>query len=149
MAELGSALGLISLSIQACQILTSYCASWRSFNKDINQIHRDIDEFKAVCENLELELQSIPRCQENVVQQVFRLIISCRDEVEILSETASRCDARKRDGVSAKVKLFCARALYPFTKQELQSLKEAVSSGKDNLRDALGTLQLYVNACSL
>ena len=153
MAELataGSVVGLISLCIQACHGLSSCYASWRSHDKDISQIYRDIDELRVTCENLEHELQKYTHERESAMQQVVRLIASCRSGIESLGNAAKKNNTRNSDKletISGKMKLLRIKSLYPFTKRELIELRETVRSTRDNLRDALQTLQLYVKDC--
>ena len=148
MAELataGSLVGLISLSIQSCQGLTSYYSAWKSYDEQIGHTHRNLDELRITCENLERELQRITQDQEPVVQQVVRLIASCQDGINSLRHALEQCQSVQiPDTLTAKIKLYRARALFPFRKQTLQRLKDTVHSIQGNLSSALQILQLYV-----
>lgn len=93
MAELaaaGSVVGLISLSIQSCQGLTSYYSAWKSYDEQISQTYRSVDELKILCESLGRELQRITQYQEPAVQQVIRLIASCQDGIKILRDALDK-----------------------------------------------------------
>ena len=149
MAELataGSLVGLISLSIQSCQGLTSYYSAWKSYDEQIDHTHRYLDELRITCENLERELQRITQYQGPAVQQVVRLIASCEDGINSLRHTLEQCHAvQTPNTLTAKFKLYRDRALYPFKKQTLQRLKDTVHDIQGNLSSALQILQLYVD----
>ena len=148
MAELataGSLVGLISLSIQSCQGLTSYYSVWKAYDEQIGHTHRSLDELRITCENLERELQRITQYQEPPVQQVVRLIASCQEGINNLRHALQQCrSVQIPDSLTAKVKLYRDRALYPFKKQTLQRLKDTVHDIQGNLSSALQILQLYV-----
>lgn len=149
MAELaaaGSVVGLISLSIQSCQGLTSYYSAWKSYDAEISQTYHNVDELMITCENLQRELQSIIQVQGPAVQQVVRLIASCEVGIQNLRQALDRCHSTQvPHSFVAKTALYRTRALYPFRKQTLQTLKDTVQSIQSNLGSALHILQLYVN----
>lgn len=92
---------------------------------------------------LERELQKITQHQESAVQQVIRLIASCQDGIESLRHALARCHSTQvPHSLAARVELCGARALYPFRKQTLRTLKDAVQSVQGNLGSAL---QILVN----
>lgn len=144
MAELaaaGSVVGLLSLSIQSCQGLTSYYSAWKSYDEQINQTYRHVDELKILCENLGRELLKITQDQEPAVQQVVRLIASCQDGIKNLRDASEQChSAQVPQSLTAKIKLHRDRALYPFRKQTLDTLKDTVSNIKGNLDSAMQIL---------
>ena len=143
MAELGSVIGLLSFGIQAYQGLTSYYHAWRSWDDDIDQIHRDIEELKATLENLYYELQKSKHHEEKVVLQIVRLIGVCKDDIDTLQDTLKQCHKKTSTlKFSARFERSRARALYPFKKQTLQTLKDRVHSVQKNLGSALQILLL-------
>ena len=149
MAELataGSLVGLISLSIQSCQGLISYYSAWKSYDEQIGHTHRNLDELRITCENLERELQRIIQYQEPAVQQVVRLIASCQDGINSLRDALEQCHSVQiPDTLTAKIRLYRSRALFPFRKQTLERLKYTVHSIQGNLGSALQILQLCVD----
>ena len=153
MAELataGSLVGLISLSIQSCQGLTSYYSAWKSYDEQIGHTHRNLDELRITCENLERELQRITQYQGPAVQQVNRLIRSCQDGIDSLRHALEQCHfVQIPDTLIAKIKMYRARTLFPFRKQTLQRLEDTVHSIQGNLSSALQILQLYVEHSQL
>ena len=135
LATVGSVVGLISLSIQSCQGLTSFYSAWSSYDEHINQIHQNINELKTTCENLDRELHRITQNQESAVQQVVRLITSCQEGIKNLRDTLESCRSTQRPHS-------VNRALYPFRKKTLHTLKSSVRDIQGNLHIALQTLQL-------
>ena len=148
MAELataGSLVGLITLSIQSCHGLASYYSTWKSYDEQIGHTHRDLDELRTTCETLERELQRVTQYQEPAVQQVVRLIASCQDGINALRHALEQCHSVQiPHTLAAKLELYRARALYPFRKQTLKTLKDNVHNVQGNLSSALQVLQLYV-----
>lgn len=143
LATAGSLVGLISLSIQSCQGLTSYYSAWKSYDEQIGHTYRILDELRTTCEILKHELQRITQYQEPAVQQVVRLIASCQDGINGLRHALEEChSAQMPHNLTAKLELYRARALYPFKKQTLKTLKDNVHSVQGNLSSALQVLQL-------
>ena len=144
-ATAGSIVGLISLSIQSCQGLTSYYSAWKSYDEQIGQTYRNLDELRITCENLKSELQRIIQHQEPAVRQVVRLIASCQDGINSLGHALDQCrSSTVPHTLGARIDAYRARALYPFRKETLQTLKGTVHDIQSNLSSALQTLQLYV-----
>ena len=148
MAELaaaGSVVGLLSLGIQSCQGLISYCSTWSSYDQRIRETQRNTEELKIICENLRRGLWKVQQREEPVGQQVVRLIMSCEEGIESLHDAWGKCQpGRKPCNLITKVKLQRARALYPFKEQALRTLEENVHRVKENLASALQVLHLYV-----
>lgn len=146
MAELaivGTVGGLISLSIQCCEGLTNCYSDYRSYSDDINQNLQHIDELKIICHNLDRELQRCTLPIEPTAQQAIRLITSCQDNIQKLDDTLSQCRTTQLpQNFTIKIKILRTKALYPFKKRTLQTLKEAVNGVQRNLGSALQTLQL-------
>ena len=146
MAELataGSLIGLISLSIQLCQGLTSYYSAWRSYDQQVSHTYHNLDELRITCGILERELQRITQYQEPAVRQVVRLIVSCQDGTNSLRHALEQCHSTQiPQTLTAKFDLYRARALYPFKKQTLRTLEDNVHSIQGNLSSALLILQL-------
>lgn len=146
MAELataGSLVGLISLSIQTCQGLTSYYSAWKSHDEQISHTYRSLDELRVTCENLDRELPRITQYQDPAVRQVDRLIASCKDGINNLRHALDQCHSTQiPQTLTAKIESYRARALYPFKKQTLQTLKDIVHGVQGNLSSALQILQL-------
>lgn len=146
MAELavaGSVVGLVSLSIQCCEGLTSYYSDYRSYSDEISQILQHIDELTMICCNLERELQGRAQLTEPASQHAIRLISSCRFNIQKLKRALSQCRTTPLPvNFTAKVQAFRARALYPFRKRTFQSLNEAIDSVQRDLGSALQNLEL-------
>lgn len=146
MAELavaGSVVGLVSLSIQCCEGLTSYYSDCSSYSDEINRTLQHIDELTIICRNLERELQGRAQSTDSISKQVIRLITSCHDNIHKLEYALSQCRTTKLpDTFIAKAQAFRAKVLYPFRKKTLQSLEECINSVQRNLGSALQTLEV-------
>ena len=146
MAELavaGSVVGLVSLSIQCCEGLTSYYSDFRSCSDEMNRTLQHMNEVTTICRNLERELQGRAQSTDPTSQQVIRLITSCHDNIQKLEHALNQCRITHLPAnFTAKVQLFHAKMLYPFRKRTLRSLEEAVHSVQTNLGIALQTLEL-------
>ena len=146
MAELataGSIVGLISLSIQCCEGLTKYYSDYKSCSEEINQIILSTDELRLTCQNIEGELQRLSQTQQPVIQQIIRLIASCRTGMQNLNDALGQCISTQLPSkLPAKLQQFRVRALYPFKKRTLQTLKDTVHGLQNNLQSALLILQM-------
>ena len=148
MAELaaaGSIVGLLSLGIQSCQGLASYCSAWSSYNQQIRGTQRIFEELQITCEILRRELSKISQREKPVGQQVVRIIESCEEGIKSLHDAWRKCQPDQvSSNLVAKAKLQCTRALYPFKDQTLRVIKRNVRNLQANLGCALQVLQLYI-----
>lgn len=143
LAVAGSLVGLVSLSIQCCEGLTSYYSDYSSYSDEINQTLQHIDELTIICRNLERELQGRTQSTDPASQQAIRLIFSCHDNIAKLESALMQCRTTQLpDSFAAKAQAFRAKALYPFRKKTLQSLRKAVNDVQRNLGSALQTLEV-------
>ena len=149
MAELataGSIVGLISLSIQACEGLTIYYNDYRSQSEEIKSIFQHVEDLKNLCENLKLELRRRSRrSSEPLDNQVTHLISSCRDGISELESVLKKCSTTKKPASrAARLDQLRLRIAYPFKKSTIQRLNDSVHRVQRNLQSALQIVQMYV-----
>lgn len=58
----GSAVGVISLGIQVCQQIVSYCQSWRGYDQDIQKVASKADGLRTPLKKLR---EMIEKCSDN------------------------------------------------------------------------------------
>ena len=149
MAELataGSIVGLVSLSIQACEGLTRYYNDYRSQSEEINSLFQRVEDLKNMCENLKRELRRrLRQTLEPLDDQVAKLISSCRDGISDLESALKTCSTTKKPASRvARLNQLRLRIAYPFKKSTIQRLNEYVHRVQGNLQSALQVVQMYV-----
>ena len=146
MAELGTIIGIVSLGLQSCQGLASYYSSWKSYDEEIRQTHRGVDELMLNCEILSSILQETIHDRGLAVLQVVRLITLCQEDIESLRDTLRQCQRTQLPhNLAARFERYRTRALYPFKKKTILRLKVAVHNALGNLQLALYILNLYAH----
>ena len=147
MAELataGSIVGLISLSIQACEGLTRYYHDFRSHDQEISSFHQDIEDLKRMCKNLEHQLRRSRRRSEPLDHQLTDLISSSRDGIKRIQCAVERCSSiEKPQSQIARLNQLRLRLVYPLRKGTIQGLNETVHRVQRNIQTALQILQVY------
>lgn len=134
-----SAVGIISLGLRVCQGLISYCESWRSRDADVAHAYDKINGLRNTLERLELVLPGLKFSNGKIVQDVNSSIVSCTNGIEKLREMLGKCDSSVSQGFILK---HAHKALYPFKKEILQSLKATVTDLQDNLSSSLHVIEM-------
>ncbi|MCJ1262511.1 hypothetical protein MMC22_002381 [Lobaria immixta] len=136
-----SAVGIISLGLQVCQGLISYCESWKSRDADVAHAYDKINGLRNILERLELVVPRLDFSNGKIVQDVNSSIVSCTNGIEKLREMLGKCDSYASQGFILK---HAQKALYPFKKEILQSLKATVTDLQDNLSSSLHVIEIDV-----
>ena len=141
----GGALGAISLSIQVCQGLVSYYDSWKSYEETL--FHNDIRlaELEISLEMLKNSLTKLDPANDVATQHVNKTIMSCRDGMEELKKVLDKCRlVQVPKGFTKQPKDHGRKAVFPFKKDTLNTLKLTVTELQGNVDSAMQVLQLYV-----
>jgi hypothetical protein len=139
----GTAVGVISLGIQTCQGLVSYCEKWKSFDDDIAHLQIQIDELRKTLENLDHILQKFQNSNVAILKDVEMKIVSANDGIRNLKAVLDKCHASgSPNSVQGKANKLWKHASYIFKKTTLQELKSNVTDLHYNLNTSLQTLGL-------
>ena len=145
-AAAASAAGLASLGIQCCKGLTDYYSSYKTYNEQIGAIYEEIELLKSLFEKLErvLSRSTAHPVRESYVQQVNKIISSCRARLQELQSVLDNCEriaSPRINSTSARMRNIKSQALFPFKEQTLLTLRKNAQSLRDNLQLALHVFQ--------
>lgn len=141
----GSAVGVISIGIQACQGLLSYYHAWRSYNGQVSHVYNKIEGLNATLENLQFSFEKLGYTNTPAAQNVIRSIASCEDGVKALGTTLEKFGSIKvPQGFREKLHSYSLQTMFPFRQDTLQAMKAIVTDLQNNLDSALQVLEMYV-----
>lgn len=144
----GSAVGVISLGLTACQGFLAYYGPYKSFHEEIKDVTTQMEALICILKALQnliakASILNVPSMAEST-QIANSTIVSCQSALQRLHKTLDRCYASRRSGIlaTAELKAHVNRSLYPFRRETLISLIENVSWLRDNLNISLQMLQM-------
>ena len=141
MAELAAAsgaAGLISLGLQACSGLITYCSACKEFDKDTRALKRRIQRLAMVLEYLDSML-STPQFEEfRSAKLVQDSVWDCAEGIQELDELCKRYKFVPSSGNNLRRTTagLVNRGLYPFRKRDLDSVSATLVNLQSNLSTA-------------
>jgi hypothetical protein len=138
----GTAVGIVSLGLTVCQSLVSYYGLWKSHDEQVKEAVTRIGELENVLDVLSGRLARLPSNHE-VSSQVETLAVSCKASMKKLGDIFKEC--RKTGTPSTlkeKIQAQGRKALFPFKKDTLESIKATSRDIIGVLNIALETLQV-------
>ncbi|KAL8840045.1 MAG: hypothetical protein Q9176_004067 [Flavoplaca citrina] len=148
-AAAASAAGLASLGIQCCKGLTTYYNSYKAYDEQIGAVHEQIQVLTALFEMLErvLSQNAANPSQASSLQKVDEILNMCQGRLQVLQAFLETCrSVALPNSTAVLLQKIKARALFPFKKKTLLTLRENVQSLRDDIQFALSVLQMYVSA---
>ena len=143
-----SVAGLISLGITVSQSLIDFYTAYKDLYSDLDGTMTRLGSLLDILRCLEGTISNrkfqpdergLVKTIEGSISRCDKLIHKLQDEWnKVSSETSS-------DGLRAAMKRFGHRAAYPFQRDTLQKMDEAIYQIRSNLSFALGVLQLKDN----
>lgn len=149
MAEVvGLAVGIISLSLQACGALIKYIDGIKNGTAKAQQMRAELDHLSDTLEILETVIRS---SDHSYPLEVVRIsVVAC---VEVISITRHKLDLdHDRDGATGRLiraRRLTRRLALPFKETEIQYCRNCVSSLQQYLQIARYGVQLYVRHCKV
>ena len=138
----GSAVGVISLAITACQGVISYYNSWDTQDQSISDAKEKIERLRSSLSALEEILPKIS-ASSAIAAEVEQCVLSCREGTARLQKFLGKCRENAAPlNFRGKLQNCRQRALFPFRQSSLDSLKDIVRDFENNLGTALQVLQL-------
>ncbi len=135
------AVSFISLGIQVCQGLVSYCNAWKSYDRDIGDALERLDGLQRTLETLRDILPKVdePNLSASpVLQNVSSQILSCDKGLRKLQAALMKFrSAGAPSDVRKSLHNLKQRGLYPLRKKELQELQTTVAGIQANLDSAV------------
>jgi uncharacterized Ntn-hydrolase superfamily protein len=133
MEAAGTAVGVASLGIQACQGLLSYYDAWKSYDSDISSTYDAITDLSKTLILLKITLQQ--QEDEERVGRVRSCVKDCENALlELEEKRRSLQKYGQPEGLRQKMRLGVQRSWYPFRKETLEVLKASVSDVQTLLR---------------
>ena len=140
----GTAVGIVSLGLTVCQSLVSYYDLWKSHDKQVKEAVTRIEELENVLDVLSGRLARLPSDYE-ASSQVQTLTVSCKASMKKLEDIFEECcKAGNPSTLKKKFQAQRRKALFPFKKDTLESIKATSRDVIGVLNIALQTLQVYV-----
>lgn len=131
----GTAVGVVSLGLQVCGEIVSYCQAWRGFDKDIQTFSQKADGLRIPLQALRgllANFQAIDvatsRDIEEKLQQIEQMIKRLKGAIDQFSSKGS--------GDTAAIRAQFKKATYPFRKDGLRDM----TSDLDSLQLSLHTI---------
>ncbi|KAL9120795.1 MAG: hypothetical protein Q9187_002651 [Circinaria calcarea] len=141
----GGTVGVISLSIQVCQGLVSYYDSWKSYEETLSHNDIRLDQLEMSLEILKSSLSRLDPANVVAAQHVNDIMVSCKDGTDNLKKILDKCRlVQHPKGLREQLKDFGRKALFPFKKDTLKSLKTTVTELQGNIDSAMQVLELDV-----
>ena len=116
-----SVAGLVSLTIEASQIIASYCKAVKDAPKSIDRVHQELISLTSALQQLDEFLHS-QRLKDTTFDQSAVLstaLKSCTGDVEVISNKLPKL---KQDGTSSRLE----RLKWPFGEKDLQKTLKAL-----------------------
>lgn len=142
----GSALGVVSFGLQACQGLITYYKSWKDSRKDVSQMISGLEGLAATLRLLN-EVLSKGDFPESQVENVKARIEDCVDcmvefRVELTKVEETRVGRGERVKLRERIREGKKRLLYPFRESTILKLSESVGYVAAKLELAMQILHL-------
>lgn len=143
----GTAVGIISLGLQVCKEIVSYCEAWRGYDEDIQRIATGASELRLPLQQLRylIEDPSLddPEILKDLAGKAFRL----EETVVRLRNTIDRLKPILSDSVPDKIRAQVKKASYPFQKNALRDVASDLERIQSVLQTTLSMLVYRVKIC--
>lgn len=130
----GTAVGVISVGIQACQVIVSYCQAWRGYDEDIQSIARKADGLRTPLRVLRKMIEDTEKVNPEIASDLKEKTMSIQRAVTRLKTTTDRYGPTLSPEASRLRSQF-KKAAYPFRKQTLHDM----ANDLDSIRTVLHT----------
>ena len=137
---IASAGGIISLGITVCQGLIDYCQTVAGQYRDVRVLVQDLQDLQKSLTSLQDSLTHRPDLLNLVLPHIDRLKCRINDLQPMLGRFEE--NVSKQQAFKDKAKKATQRTLYPFKKGTLSKLRDTVRQAQDNLKLALGVVQV-------
>ena len=146
MAELavaGSAIGIISASIQVRQGLVSYYDSWKGCHQDIANTAETIATFSGILKTVLAVLERQGDGRAIFDKQIDDVMSQCKKHTDTMSMELAKFERYPQSAeLRYRIQSQLRRLYYPFKEGTLAGLRDTMHDARSNLLSALATLQL-------
>ena len=134
------AAGFVSLGLTVCQGLVSYYKEWKSYDDDIAHLCERCERLSDIFATLDRTLPSSAPSDRATVAQVKKTVRSCEIALGRLKTARDKCKVCKP--VLKNLKIDRVRALYPFQKGTIKSIRDDLTELEAALGIALNLLEM-------
>lgn len=141
---IGTAVGVTSLGIQACQILSQYYSQFRDFSHDIDAVVNRAEGLSQSLEVLESLRPRVEICDSSVAKQLQFAIEKCTIGLRDLQAMATKCGENTAPvTLKDRARLLKKRMLWPLRQETLVSLRGTLDGLQANVQIAVQLLDMY------
>ncbi|XP_014558784.1 hypothetical protein COCVIDRAFT_93407 [Bipolaris victoriae FI3] len=134
----GTAVGIVSLGLQTCQILYKYCSEFKSFPRDVEAIQRQIRGLQGILEGLREVKEQLEIDNHTPSSQLHMTLKECEEMLhELMRMVEKRNPTSKLDNVQTQLRAVKERILWPYRKEDLKEVQSLLTRFQDNLALAL------------
>ena len=142
-AVAGSAVGVISAGIQACQGLISYYDSWKECHQDIANTAETIAAFLGILRTVLAVLGRQDDKRAALNKQIDEIVSQCKKHTDQLSLELAKFERYPQSAqLRYRIQSQFRRLYYPFREGTLAGLRDTVQDARSNLLSALAVAQL-------
>ena len=145
----GTAIGIISLGVQACQGIIQYYNQWKDFDKDVASMYASIDQLNRLFRLIEEKLDANSFSRLLSVHEINSSIKKCEKGILELKRRLEKIKSKEPLGTLPKKTVILLqlqeqgkRLLYPFQQGTLGKLRDTISELRDNLNPILHVVQM-------
>jgi hypothetical protein len=139
----GTAVGVVSLGLQVCGEIVSYCQAWRGFDRDIQNFSQKADGLRIplqVLYGLLANFQAIDIATSKDIEEKLEQI---EEVIKRLNEAIAQL-ATKGSGNTAAIRAQFKKATYPFRKDGLREMSSDLNSLHLCLHTVLHALVAFI-----
>lgn len=139
----GSAVGVVSLGLTVCQGLVEYYTAYQGQDEELDQAIEKVFRIASLLEVLQPRLESHRAPFPVAVSQAEDCIIACSEPIHALQEFLQKYrQDNASENIPEKLRTFGRKALFPFRRGTLQSLRKMLAECQTNLGTAISILQM-------
>ncbi|CAI7614167.1 unnamed protein product [Penicillium glandicola] len=135
----GTAVGIISLGLQVCGEIVSFCQAWRGFNEDIQNITEKADGLRMPLRALREMIEDFRTTDPTIASDLETKAMSIERAIKRLKTATDRYASTTSDTDSLRFQL--KKAAYPFRKEGLRDMASDLDSIQLVLHTALQILE--------
>jgi DNA repair exonuclease SbcCD ATPase subunit len=134
----GTAVGIISLGLQTCQILHKYCSEFKSFSRDVEAVQRQVRGLQGILEGLQGVKERLEIDNHAPSSQLHMALKECEETLhELRSMVDKRNTTSQPEGIHTQLRVVKERLLWPYRKEDLKEVQSSLARFQDNLALAL------------
>lgn len=137
----GTAVGVVSLGLEACKGLVCYIGHVKGEKREISQISTRLDNLADILEKLKTVLDNIEPTNNGSTLLANAGVIACTSALENVRRKWQP-DTNPMHGFREAVRYWKSKLSYPFRREDILFLREMVESIQQNLHTALLALLL-------